>query len=72
MGYIAQDWHNEIINDFYSVVTEYDDRDSDGNNQRTLYALDILPIIATIHGALKVALHKIELLEARVVVLEGV
>ena len=72
MGYIAQDWHNEISNDFNSVVTEYDDSDSDGNNQRILYAIDMLLIVATIHGALKVALQKIELLEARVALLEGV
>jgi hypothetical protein len=72
MGYIAQDWHNEINNDFTSVVTEYDDSDSDGNNQRILYAIDTLPIIATLHGALKVALNKIEQLEARVAMLEHV
>jgi hypothetical protein len=71
-GYIAQDWHNEISNDLNSVISEYDEYDSNGDNQRTLYAIDMLPIVATIHGALKVALHKIELLEARVALLEGV
>jgi hypothetical protein len=72
LGYIAQDWHNEISNDLNSVISDYDGYDSEGNNQRTLYAIDMLPIVATIHGALKVALHKIELLEARVALLEGV
>jgi hypothetical protein len=71
-GYIAQDWLNEISNDFISVISEYNDSDSEGNNQRILYGIDVLPIVATIHGALKVALHKIELLEARVALLEGV
>jgi hypothetical protein len=71
-GYIAQDWHNQISNDFNCVVSDYDDSDSNGENQRTLYAIDILPIVATIHGALKVALNKIELLERRAALLEGV
>jgi hypothetical protein len=37
-----------------------------------LYAIDVLPIVATLHGALKVALNKIELLEQRVALLEHV
>jgi hypothetical protein len=71
-GYIAQDWHNEISNDFNCVISEYDNYDNEGNSQGTLYGIDMLPIVATLHGAFKVALHKIELLEARVALLEGV
>ncbi len=81
-GYVAQDWHNQISNDFNRVVSEYEDIPnnvpSDGapaqnpEHNRTLYAIDMLPIVATIHGALKVALNKIELLEQRVALLEGV
>jgi len=72
-GYIAQDWHNQVSNDFISVISEYEDiPDEDPTHNRTLYAIDMLPIVATIHGALKVALNKIELLEARVALLEGV
>jgi hypothetical protein len=67
LGYIAQDWHSEITGDFNSAIISYDDSD----NNRTLYALDMLPIVSIIHGALKSALNKIELLEARVSVLEG-
>jgi hypothetical protein len=37
-----------------------------------LYAIDVLPIVATLHGALKVALNKIERLEQRVALLEHV
>ncbi len=54
------------------VVSDYDDRDSNGENQRTLHAIDMMPIVATLHGALKVALNKIELLEQRVALLEAV
>ncbi len=53
------------------VVSDYDDSDSNGENQRTLHAIDILPIVATIHGALKVALNKIELLGQGVSLLEA-
>ena len=72
LGYVAQDWLQEISNDFNCVVSDYDEYDSNGEAQRTLHAIDTLPIIATLHGALKVALNKIELLEARVAMLEHV
>jgi hypothetical protein len=63
IGYIAQDWLKEISNDFYCVVNDYDDRDINNENQRTRYAIDILPIVATIHWAFIVALKQIEMLE---------
>jgi hypothetical protein len=71
-GYVAQDWLQEISNDFNCVVSDYDEYDSNGDTQRTLHAIDTRPIIATIHGALKVALNKIERLEQRVALLEHV
>ena len=63
MGYIAQDWLKEISNDFNCVVNDYDDSDINNENQRTQHAIDTLPIVATIHGALIVALKNIEMLE---------
>jgi hypothetical protein len=72
IGYVAQDWLNQISNDFMCVVSDYDDSDMNGENQRTLHAIDMMPIVATLHGALKVALNKIELLEQRVALLEAV
>ena len=63
-GYIAQDWLKEIGNDFNCVVEDYEEIPEDTTcENRTLHALDILPIVATIHGALIVAFLKIEMLE---------
>ncbi len=46
--------------------------DENPEHNRTLYAIDMMPIVATLHGALKVAFNKIELLEQRVALLEAV
>ncbi len=73
IGYIAQDWLNQVSNDFNSVVSEYENiPDENPEQNQTLYSIDMMPIIATLHGALKVALNKIELLEQRLTLLEGV